>query len=255
MDIHEKINLRGEGKIILGNIKKPENKVELKLFFKGLNWAKGDLIGETLYIQSKSISQSKLRDAGFFITRDKTEGLIVINNCEERYGIDTPSINEIYNDLNKKYTYVLDSDLYKYLYKYKGDLVLYNTLKDLINTDNKDNIKLAMEMMANADWSGNEIYLKELFANYYKDYLRGNSYKNSISFQGFLSSLDFRYDSIYFYDASSYKDICLTDEHHQFIFDKYKHNFDDRFESLMSNYKLKVLEFKYEIDKTKNENK
>lgn len=245
---------------------------DLDNFWSNLVFDNTNITGKKLYIMNKNISQSKLRDSGFTITRSSAKAdLIVINDIRElsneyyrrgnnaKYhfyssdGADDTLI-ELTNILNSssfltsKFIYL--KDLYKYLYKYDGNLELFNNINDLFNSKDSDNAKMAMEFMSNANWSGNEIYLQELFHLHYSHRIRGTHYKNSISFRGFLESLDFNYDSIYFTEASDYRKLCKNEDQHAWVFDKYKEEFKQQLDELVKSYKIKITSLTYEIDKS-----
>jgi hypothetical protein len=75
-----------------------------------------------------------------------------------------------------------------------------------------------------------------------------NKYKDSVNFKGFLMSLDFNYKNVNYYHADHYHDDCVTQEHHQFVFNKYDSAFKDELNYLMEKYKVKIDEFKYSIN-------
>lgn len=229
--------------------------------------------GSTLFMLNKTISQNKIREAGFYITRsmDKADFVIITDvtkkgNYYRTYSKkNTPSIvfqnashisdviDSIENLLNKGFQCVLDSDLYKHLYKYTGNQELYNNLSELLNSDNSGNVNMAMEMMSNADWSGNEIYLQTLFNDYWYNYsrrsMKSNHYRQSISFKGFLESLDFNYTNLRLSSADDYRNLCITQEHHDWVFAKFGSEFKDKVEQLAKEYKLIIDKLEYSIDK------
>lgn len=233
-------------------------------YLNGLNYYSGDLTGKKLYLSSKTISQSKLRDAGFEIVRspDRADVVIVTEFMkhpsfrEETYKkpsqasiYPSSGVEEFFTEFpdNSKYSFVLDKVLYKYLYKYEGNLELFNSVNELFKSQNYDNDKVAMEFITNANWTDNEIYLKELF-NLHKDRMRSNSYRNSISFKGLIASLDYQWDSLYMYDAEHYRGLCKSEEHHKFVYDKFIDSFKVDLEELVTRYKVKIDELKYSID-------
>lgn len=249
-------------------------KDEFKKFFEGLNWVKGDISGSKLYLDSKEISQNKIREAGFQIVRDiKKADVVVINNYfnhrssymgtyydQNNSRKSVPSIQfssscdiEVFLscfDLDESYSqykYVYDSDLYKYLYKYEGNLELFSQIDELFNTGDKNNIQMAMEFMANANWELNKIYLVELFQDHWNS-IRYHNYKNSISFSGFLTSLDFTYDRLYLEEANDYREYCKTEEHHNWVRDKFKEQFEDDLDDLFQRHKMKLDKLEYSID-------
>ena len=113
---------------------------------------------------------------------------------------------------------------------------------------------MAMEMMVNANWEGNELYLAELFNNYYDPQIRFSTYKNSISFKSFLASGADEYVGLRLRDARDYKKYCSTEEHHQYVFKKFEKKFRDELEYLLDKFKLKMTGLSYEIDRgTDNE--
>lgn len=146
--------------------------------------------------------------------------------------------------------FVLDSDLYKYLYKYEGNQELFYSISDLLKTKSDDNVKMAMEFMANANWTDNEIYLQEIFSEYYYTPMRGNTYKGSISFKGFLESLDFKYDGLNLSEANDYRALCKNEEHHDWIYKKYEEEFKAELDQLFKTHKMKIDKLEYSIDKS-----
>ncbi len=239
---------------------------EVENLISKINIVSEDIKGKCLYIENNTISQSKIRDAGFTITRIKSNADIVvisniillnsyINKSTNSINYKNPSILEsIVDNINNNYKCIYNKDLYKYLYKYEGDYELFKTLDELLESKSVDNIKLAMEMMSNANWENNKLYLIELFNNHWnsrwENCIKNNSYRHSISFKGFLQSLDFSYERLYLTEASDYRNYCQTDEHHQYVFDKYESQFKDKLEGLLEDYKLKLIDIKYEIDKS-----
>jgi hypothetical protein len=250
-----------------GSYRRDYDKKTVDNFINEINYETSDISGKTLFLQDKIISQSKLRDAGFFITRNKDRAdVIVISDIRKKTYYSSNSqyyfnhnageesyFNEIQLDESKGYKYILDSDIYKYLYKYEGNQDLLISIEELLTSGNNDNAKMAMEFMSNANWTGNEIYLMEIFSNYYGHVIRGNSFKNSISFKGFLASLEFNYESIGFYQASNYRKYCKNEEHHQWVHKKYCDKFEEQFKSLAQSYKIKIDKLEFSIDKGLNE--
>lgn len=252
------------------NWRRSYKKEEVDDFINSLNYELGDLTGKTLYLQDKNISQNKLRECGFLITRSKDKAdVIVIGDIRKDKYYDSPkeyffngycstdvvSPEETYflnlvEEEAKGYKYVLDSNLYKYLYKYDGNLELFNSVNELFKSRSSDNVKMAMEFISNANWTGNEIYVRELFSEHYYNHMRGNQYKNSISFKGFLNSLAFNYEGDRFNSASDYREHCKTQEHHEFVYTKYKDEFKEQLDELVRGYKIKITNLSYEIDKT-----
>ena len=166
-------------------------------------------------------------------------------------------LKELYHDqnhTNNKFKYILSKDLYSSLYKYEGDQKLYNTLDPLLFSNDRANHQMAMEFMANANWAGNEIYLKTMMYDYYTNKIRGHSYKNSVSFKGFLSTLDFNYERMYLHNAESYKYLCLNEEQHDWVFNKFKNDLDNELKDLAYKFKINIDELKISIDKDGNKN-
>ena len=243
-------------------------KEDVNEFMKNINFETSDISGKTLYLQSKGIMQAKLRESGFTITRNKDKAdVIVIDDLikksvnrydESRYHFHSSFnsetfFDEIIQDESKNYKYIYTNELYKYLYKYEGNLELFNQLNDLLSSNSRDNTKMAMEMMSNANWEGNEIYLQELFNIYwygsFNCNMRSNQYRNSISFKGFLNSLEFNYESLDLMDAMHYRELCLTEEHHNWVYEKYKQQFKNELDYLVKKHKIKLDRIEYSIDK------
>lgn len=243
------------------------DKSEVDSLLSSLNFEQGDLTGKTVYVQSKQISQNKLREKGFSITRSKDKAdIIIINNLDDlvyegwstywmhnknNYVTSKPeNITELYENYTKGYKHVFIKDIYKYLYSYEGNRELYNNINELLKSGDDGNIKMAMEFMSNANWEGNDIYIMDLFSTYWSNYIRPHSYRTSISFKGFLESLSFNYDSTCFYNASDYRHVCRNDEHHQFVYDKYSSEFEQELKDLLTSYKIQIDKLEYSIDKS-----
>lgn len=244
------------------------DKIEWKNFFKQLKYIDTDISNKTLYFNCKSLSQSKSRDAGFKITRDAAKAdVIVIDDynslfkdyqyisnksagCISRNG---EEVEDFFKTYNPSYNYILAKDLYKYLYKYEGNKDLFESCNDLFNSNDVSNIKMAMEFISNANWNGNEIYLKELFYKWWNGYgiggMRHSGFRHSISFKGFLNSLDFNYESISLSDANDYRKLCENEEHHQWVFKKFEDKFKLELQSLFKKHKIKIDKLEYSIDK------
>lgn len=244
-------------------------KADVDQFFDNINMYTNPITKfETLYLESKTISQNKLRDAGFSITRSKDKAdMIVISSLESlirnnstyvwsdvisiRSHADdiTPLMQLLVDEESKNYKYVFASDLYKAIYKYDGNKELFTQILELMHTNDNSNVQMAMEFMTNANWDGNELYLQELFNLFWQSRMRFHDYKNCISFKGFLKNLDFN-PNVSFYKADSYRDLCKTDEHHEYIYNKYKEEFENNLETLFKEYKIKLDKIEYSIDKS-----
>jgi hypothetical protein len=233
---------------------------------------------ETVYCLSKSISQTKLREAGFKITRSASKAdLIIMDNYLKKaheityntYGNNSTYDYRLYGrhgvpfkdalleietiiatNITAKFVYV--SDVYKALYKYEGNVDIFKSLSELFESKNDNNITMAMEMMVNANWESNELYLAELFNNYYDPQIRFSTYKNSISFKSFLASGADNYVNIRLREARHYKNFCSTEEHHQYVFNKFEEKFKDELDWLLEKFKLKMTGLSYEIDRDVN---
>lgn len=242
---------------------KQYDKVVFDDFIDNIGHVDYDISGSTLYMMSKTVSQSKLREMGFSITRSKDKAdVIVLEDIRKRgrlsyikdnyqfYTSDESEefLTELDLDQGKNYKYIFVDSLYKYLDKYTGDFELYSSIDGLLKTNNQDNIKIAMEFMANANWEGNEIYLQEIFNKYWNGCIRGSFYKNSISFQGFLASLDFNYESIYMKSADDYRELCMNEEHHDWVYNKYAAQFKIELDQLIVKHKIKIDKLEYSID-------
>lgn len=248
-----------------GSYYKTYDKIDFDTFMEGIGHVDYDISGKTLYMMSKVVSQSKLREMGFSITRSKDKAdVIVLEDIRSTGSVSYKKVNyqfcnsdgveelivELDADQSKGYKYIFVDQLYKYLYKYTGDFELYKSIDDLLRTGTSDNQKMAMEFMSNANWGDNEIYLQELFNRYWHNGIRGNSYKNSISFQGFLSSLDFNYESVYMRDADAYRALCRNEEHHNWVFTRFEQEFKNELDILVKKHKIKLDEIKFSIDKS-----
>ncbi len=252
------------------NYRTQYNRNEVTKFFSLLNFETADISGKKLFLECKTISQSKIREAGFTIVRNKDKADIVViddiikktsssywdkaNIMVDNQTVFSLTIDKYIFEESKGYKYVLDSQLYKYLYKYDGNYDLFKQLSELLESKSDANTTMAMEMMSNANWNGNKIYLMEMFNNYYNNggsySIRYNDYKNSISFKGFIESLDFDYKYIHLSTPNDYRLICETDDHHDWVFNKYKSEFEEYIKNWSKRYKISIDEFKYSIDKT-----
>ena len=263
--------------ILYDNYYTDYNKDEVMQFFKELP-IETNLKNKKLYISSGVISQFKLRESGFTITRNKLKADVIviedirkyrrqyytdvfrIGNSLTRVKIDKRLyFSEICNDVeNNNLKYCFINDLYKYLYKYDANFEIFTTFYDLLNSNDSDNIKTAMEMMTNCNWEGHSLYLVELFNLFYKKDrldISHNSFRHSVSFSTFLDSLDFDYDSIYLNNPDDYRIYCTKQEHHDYIFNKYKDEFEYELKFLFNKYKLQIDNIKYSISyELNNEN-
>jgi hypothetical protein len=240
---------------------------EIENFINAINTtANINLSGKSIYLDKKGISQDKIRNAGIKIKRTKADADIIIIDDIRKYGrmlstgyysfnrsnIKSNVLQEYFDTLINEeefgYTYMFVTDFYKSLYKYEGNKELFINLNELFNSNNYQNTQMAMEMMTNANWDDNKIYLKELFNIHWYNNMNSQKYGNSVNFKGFLMSLDFNYKSVNYYNAYHYHDDCVTEEHHQFVFNKYDEEFKTEFNYVLAKYKIKVDEFKYSIN-------
>lgn len=240
------------------------DKKDIEEYMSQINYAKGDFSNSLLYISDAKISQSKLRDAGFKITRDPNKADYVViqdplkhyifNNWRNKNNSTIIAYSEnfqfLINLVESNHKYITVPQLYKYLYKYEGNKELYEQINDLLKSRDHSNIDMAMEFISNANWEGNKIYLMQLFSSYWYNYMSCSKYKNSISFKGFLESLDFDYSRVFLDHAHHYKPFCENEEHHQWVFDKFSENFKRELDKLIYRYKLKIDKLEYSIDKS-----
>lgn len=245
-------------------------KEELETFRAGINYTTAPLTKtETLYIYGKGISQDKLRSAGFKITRLKEKAdLIVIGDVLPitwRYNNSTKTTyytSAVADAVDESmdlyiaeealgYKYINKKEIYQYLYKYVGDKAMFESISELLVSGNSDNAKIAMEYMSNANWEGNEIYLQEIFNMYYSSRIHDNPYRTSVSFKGFLETLDFSYKYLRLRDSDDYRKLCVTEEHHEWVHDKYDKIFKSELKQLLEKYKLKLNALEVSIDYTK----
>jgi hypothetical protein len=245
-------------------------KEELEIFRNSINYTTTPLNKtETLYIEGKGISQDKLRAAGFKITRLKDKAdLIVIGdvlpitwryNNSDKTTYYTESVADVVDASMDQYIaeealgykYIHKKEIYQYLYKYIGDKALFENISELLVSGNSDNAKIAMEYMSNANWEGNEIYLQEIFNMYYSGYIHDNPYRTSVSFKGFLETLDFSYKHLRLRDSDDYRKLCLNEEHHEWVYAKYDKLFKKELKQLLTTYKLKLDSLEVSIDYSK----
>jgi len=230
-----------------------------------LNYINSDISNKCIYIESKTISQSKLRERGFTITRNRFKADVIVvsdflnKKANYSYGpkntvaiLESSFTEDFFNNFNTSYSYITDKDIYKYLYKYDGNKELFNSCQELFNSKNNDNVRMAMEFISNANWIDNEIYLKELFNLYWdgSSLMRFNDYKTSISFSGFTKSLDFNHQNVNLNRASDYMNLCKNDEHHEWVYDKYEKEFKEDLDELFIRHKMKIDKIEYSIDKS-----
>lgn len=226
--------------------------------------------GQSIYCLAPKVSQNKLREAEFKITRDPLKADIILiedPSSKKQYGFnqkytffDTRTKEEIMpfmtfveNVTKKNITgqFVLLKDIYKTLYKYEGNQTLFYTLDELFKSRNSDNVILAMETMTNANWENNQVYLEELFSRFI-EVMKNSSYYTTISFKGFRDSLEFNYKHYRrLTDAEDYRDICKTREHHEFVYNLYKENLQEALNRLSQRFKLTITDLKFEIDEAK----
>jgi hypothetical protein len=253
---------------------------EIEELFK-LEYIKDEDIStdKTIYCQFKNISQEKLRNSGFKIRRDimasdlaMFDGDSVVNNVLKNSYY--PTLIPGYIILNSKsdkikehaeflikaednftLQFVKPMQLYPKVYKYEGNKVLADQIIELCNSDVADNIIIAMEMMSNANWDDNPIYVIEILTQYVgMFYVKCRAYFNSISFKGFTDYIQDKtgtsIHAIKCNTAEDYKPYCLTEEHHQYIYNKFKDEFTVELKGLCTKYKLTLTTFEVEIDKT-----
>ena len=239
-----------------------ESSIALFLEDLGKSLHSSSIVSSKIYLHKVKISQSKLRDAGFQICRDikKADYIIITDYCNATLrhsygGPNTKAIDyrlgfdEFLDTFDSSFKFVRNSDLYSHLYKYTGDLELYSSITELLESNNKDNTRIAMEFMSNADWNLNEIYLRQIFNNYWSR-MKYQPYKTSVSFKGFLDSLDFDYASVRLYKASQYRILCKTEEHHDFVYGLFIDEFKKDLQKLISSNKIQIDKLEYSIDKS-----
>jgi len=242
------------------------NKDEIDAFKAGINYITTPLTKtETLYIEGKGISQDKLRAAGFKITRIKAnadliviEDMLVANQLHgsiatyfftQSNAVKFEEVTSAYvleEALN--YTYIDKKSIYPYLYKYTGDKAMFESISELFNSKDTNNAKIAMEYISNANWEDNEIYLQEIFNMYYSAYIHDNSYRTSVSFKGFLETLEFSYKFLRLSDSDDYRELCITEEHHEWVYNKHDIMFKRELKHLLAKYKLKLNTLDVSID-------
>lgn len=246
------------------------NKEEVEEFIKNINFITTPLNKtETLYIEGKGISQDKIRAAGFKITRNKTTADLVVigdllKHSNRRYqGTDvhyftTEGAAEFEDTMDMYiaeeslgYKYINKKVLYPYLYKYTGDLAMFDSISELFASNDVNNAKIAMEYMSNANWEGNEIYLQEIFSLYYASFIHDNTYRTSVSFKGFLETLTFNYRYPGLKTGNDYRELCLNEEHHEWVNKKYDKMFKSELKQLLRKYKLTLEKLEVSIDYTK----
>lgn len=223
---------------------------------------------ETVYVETKSISQTKLREAGFKITRSKENATFIIVDNFLSFNEDMTNLGwnlrkEVFRfndriraedfidnrivDFLKDYKYIQVKDIYSTLYKYEVTFDLYSNIMQLFKSQEVSNVTMAMEFMSNANWEDDKVYLMDIFTNH-AETIWHNPYRTSISFKGFTESLGFSFRSVYLKDPNDYRKYCSKEEHHQFVYNKFEEEFKERFKELVTRFKIKVNEFTYGID-------
>ena len=223
---------------------------------------------ETVYVETKSISQTKLREAGFKITRSKENATFIIVDNFLSFNEDMTNLGwnlreEVFRfndriraedfidnrivDFLKDYKYIQVKDIYSTLYKYEVTFDLYSNIMQLLKSREVSNVTMAMEFMSNANWEDDKVYLMDIFTNH-AETIWHNPYRTSISFKGFTESLGFSFRSVNLKDPNDYRLYCSKEEHHQFVYNKFEEEFKEKFKELVTRFKIKVNEFTYGID-------
>ena len=223
---------------------------------------------ETVYVETKSISQTKLREAGFKITRSKENATFIIVDNFLSFNEDMTNLGwnlrkEVFRfndriraedfidnrivDFLKDYKYIQVKDIYSTLYKYEVTFDLYSNIMQLLKSKEVSNVTMAMEFMSNANWEDDKVYLMDIFTNH-AETIWHNPYRTSISFKGFTESLGFSFRSVYLKDPNDYRLYCSKEKHHQFVYNKFEEEFKEKFKELVTRFKIKVNEFTYGID-------
>lgn len=223
---------------------------------------------ETVYVETKSISQTKLREAGFKITRSKDNATFIIvdnflsfkedmidlgwNLREESFRFNDriraeDFIDNRIVDFLKDYKYIQVKDIYSTLYKYEVTFDLYSNIMQLLKSREVSNVTMAMEFMSNANWEDDKVYLMDIFTNH-AETIWHTPYRTSISFKGFTESLGFSFRSVNLKDPNGYRKYCSKEEHHQFVYNKFEEEFKEKFKELVTRFKIKINEFTYGID-------
>ena len=253
------------------------NKVEVDTLLNSFEYVTKEEVkkNKTIFLISKNLSQEKLREAGFKICRDimaadyiyfdakefKTKidqvGVYIRRSEENHYlTLDEKLDFDILERAEDNFTakFISPEVLYPMLYKYVGDLELRKSIEDLLLSQNSGNVVTAMEMMVNADWEQHPLYLIELVSTYPTlMYNTARSYFNSISFKGFVNYIEKKYETSFFAFAlnvpSDYRPYCLTEEHHQYVFNKFKNSFEYEVKQLCNQFKMKIITLETEVDK------
>lgn len=244
-----------------------------------------NILKKNIYIQDKSILQSKLRehfsikrrveDAEIVVIEDflfvqgnfrtfcfwdhtlrKTvydESKIEFSNTNRYKSADivTPFFEEIMN-LKENQKVIFVKDIYKYLYKYEVNLDFYNQCNNLLNSKNPLNTKLAMELMTNANWENDMVYLAELYNKYGQTSMRID-YRTSISFKGFETTYKPKLGLVATLNNSlrqpaAYIRYCTKPEHFDFVNSIYKQEFETALNGLFNSYNITVKNLEYNIN-------
>jgi hypothetical protein len=226
----------------------------------------------SLYVYSTGILQSKLRGQGFKIKRDytKTDYIVVDLNklpkkiyvyskdlidghitfskaCGEKI-LELEQIVE-YCEKNKNPKRIVDlKTIYSEITVYPGDRELFDSLNELFRSHQDSNINMAMEMMSNADWKEDLVYLVELFNRHWNKAMKYSSYRTTTSFKGFLSSLSFNYAYFSYNNPSDYTHYCFKPEHLEFVLDMYKEDLQEKIQQIQSTYNIVLDSTSFKIN-------
>lgn len=265
------------------------NKIDLENFKNYLNSKFVDLneniLNKNIFIQDKTILQSKLRnhfkikrkieDADIIVIEDflfkasnfrnysywdsNLKKMIVDNSkiefkyCSKYKPADilTPFYEEMIK-LRENQKIIFVKDIYKYLYKYEVNFDFYTQCNNLLSSKNPLNVKLAMELMTNANWENDMVYLAELYNNHGQRSMKID-YRTSVSFKGFEITYKSKLGAValshhMLNKPSDYICYCSKPEHFDFVNLIYKKEFETALERLFNSYNIIVKNLEYSIN-------
>ena len=255
-----------------------------------------DIIGKKVYVQDKSILQSKLREVFKIKRKIEDADLIIIDDFLTKTGNTSEMINSrstwgtrplrypVFNEgeklvsirfknggyrrqdfitpilksipsLKSHQKFIYTKNIYKYLYKYNVDLNFFNQCNNLLKSGNSNNCKLAMELMTNANWEDDLVYLAELYRRYRHSNMRIN-YEYSTSFKGFEKAYESHglKNFCHTRKPKDYVKYCSKNEHFEFVNSLYEEEFNNNLSWLINEYNVKINNIDYTINyNVKNE--
>lgn len=210
---------------------------------------------KSLYVFTKSISQSKLREAGYTIVRDAMEADFIVISAIDNF----PAMTKTHYGFKEscKPSMILDMEMLQSLKIHNKNVIydsllmqsvtntepteeVFYTLDGLFSTDNRDNIKLAMEIMSRVDWHSRKVLLVRLMGLHYKKVLTSPYFK-SIQFKLCKSNLTDMDLLLYFKNCwDNYEKYIFNDLDKQFIFKEFKKDLIKDIKRMSETYNLQI---------------